>query len=343
MLATAVFVLPFLIEDKPQSDPFSLICMYISYAFALQGLIHLTGYLYMPFGEWVLSTKPPEVQAEFNNPAKGLQRFRGYALTGSTFFELPCAYGIAFIAYMRLQLVEGQQYIKGYMSYVVFFLLIIGIMLSGRTGFVGVVMGIIFYFIFKVDPVNIMYNVFRKMIVFVPIIVGAFFILLTPSQRRGFEEDIFPFAFEMFYNLESKGEFTTGSTDATLSFYYPLRDETLMLGHGNDPQAVSFGYPFTDAGYMRTLIYGGVPLLFIMLFYQYLYFQLPLSFAKARASWLDYLMFLSMFICIILYHIKDNALGMQHLTEVLFILLGFSYLLSEVKNDNKERIIANYR
>ncbi|MDR1764350.1 MAG: hypothetical protein LBR64_10455 [Dysgonamonadaceae bacterium] len=335
MLLTMVYITPLLLDGEEESNAYNLACKYLAYAFAVQGVIHLTGYIYTPFGEWILSTKPPEVIARFNNAASGLQRFRGYALTGSLFFELPAAYGIAFIAFVRLMLSDAAKQIPRYMPYFVFFFLIVGIMLSGRTGFIGVGIGIAFYFIFVKDPVSIIYNMAKRTLVIIPVLLIVFFFVLTPQKRKGFIDDVFPFAFEFMYRFSETGELGTRSTDATIAFYFPLNDDTLIYGIGADPQRVSSGYPFTDAGYMRTLIYGGVPLLIMLFIYQYLYFHTPLVYARRERSWLDILLFLSMFFCISVYHIKDLALGTQHISEVQFLLLGFTYILSCETSEEK--------
>jgi hypothetical protein len=130
-----------------------------------------------------------------------------------------------------------------------------------------------------------------------------------------------------------KGSLSTGSSNVTFSFYYPLRDETLLWGHGiEDLWAIGNLYSFTDAGYMRSIIFGGVPFLICLVTYQFLYFLLPLRVAASRGrekeNRMDVYCFLFLFAYILILHIKDNALGIQHLTEVLFLFIGFSYLVN---------------
>lgn len=331
MLFAVIFAFPIFVEGD-KSNAYEKVLTIICYTFALQGLIHLSGYLFPAWGDYLISIKPQDLQDLIYDPERNVDLFRGYALSGSIFFELPSAYGVAVIMFIRLQLIEGQEYITGYKSFIVFLLLISGIMLSGRIGFVGVGIGVVLYFFFIKDPVIALKRVIKSSLVFIPVILIIYFLILTPAQRWSFQEELFPFAFEFFYNYEETGELRTHSSDATLySFYYPLMDETLIKGHGIDNiyQLLRM-YPFTDAGYMKSLLFGGIPYLICLLIYQFLYFYQPISIASkinTKESKIDLIFFISLYVYILLLHYKDVALGMQHLTEVLFLSIGLSYLI----------------
>jgi hypothetical protein len=337
MLFALVYALPLFIEDR-ESEAFELASLYICYAYALQGLIHLTGYLYQPFGDFIVSIKPEELQDMLMNPDHTeIINFRGYALTGSLFFELPAAYGLAFLMFIRLQLVENQRYLTGFKAYAVFFLMLIGIILSGRTGFIGVAVGIVLYFVFVQDPIVIFVSLLKKAIFAIPVLLFIYFFLLTASQKQGLQDDVFPFAFEAFYNVTEGKEFRTMSTDATISFYFPLKDITLVVGEGADGFSVGTSYTSIDAGYMRTLIYGGLPFLIIMLIYQYLYFSIPISLARAyktQKERIAFLCFIFSFIYILLLHIKDTALGTLQGMETMYLFLGATFIIQYYKQES---------
>jgi hypothetical protein len=331
MLCSLIYILPILIEEK-ESCAFEEAIVLICCIFALQGFIHFSGYLIPSFGEFILSLKPEAFRIALEDPTKNINHFRGYSLSGSVYFELPSAYGVAFILFVRLQLMEGQKYLTGYRSYIVFLLFIAGIMLSGRVGFVGIGVGAIFYFLFTKNPVAFLVRIVRNLIIFSPFLLIIWFLILSPSQRADFENNVFPYAFEFFYRFAETREIGTWSSDVTFkAFYFPLRDDTLLWGHGTDNiYGLLDTYTFTDAGYMRSLMFGGIPFLACLLIYQFLYFSKPIKVASLyqnRESRLDLYCFVFLYIYILILHIKDYALGSQHLTEVLFLYVGISYLI----------------
>jgi len=328
MLASFIFSLPFFIEDE-EGEAYEKMIVLICYAFALQGLIHLAGYLYTPFGDFIYSLKPAGFKEYMENPEYGIDKFRGYALTGSIFFELPAAYGAVCIMFFRLQLIEGQKHLTGLKSYIVLLFLIAGISLSGRTGFVGAFMGL---FLFSVFSFNRFYTWVRnvwKIILAIAFALVFFYFLLSQGQQNKLSDEVFPFAFEAYYNYRDYGTLSTGSSDQLEHHYYPLRDETLLSGHGAPSGAISM-YRGSDAGYMNALIFGGVLYLLCLSIYQYLYCAAPL-FLTRRMDTLenkqDFLFFILLFAYMFILEYKADSLGTQHITEVLLLAVGSTYMI----------------
>jgi hypothetical protein len=341
MLIALIYALPLLIEEGQELEAFNVASQIICYAFALQGLIHLIGFLNNDFGDYILSLQPQDVQDRVFDPGRNIKVYRAYALTGSAFFELPCAYGVAAILFMRLKLIEdGYRYFPKHIDYIIFALILAGIMLSGRIGFIGIILSGFLYFIFVSDPIVILNRIFRRSIVFVPVFLFFYFFIFSESQRVSFEEELFPFAFEFYYNFRDTGKLRTVSSDATIeAFYFPLKENTLVWGHGTGSRELLDIYNFTDAGYMRTLMYGGIPLLLILIFYQYLYFHIPMSIAredKTRENNVNFYCFLLLFLYMLMVHYKDNALGLQHITETLFLFAGSTCFIQYGENRNLE-------
>jgi hypothetical protein len=329
ILCTLIYVFPILMDEK-KSNVYEEAMLIICYIFAIQGLIHLCAYLIPPFGDFILSLRPEEFREAMLG--RKIELFRWYALSGSIFFELPSAYGVAFILFVRLQLIEGQKYLTGYRSYIVLTLIVVGIFLTGRVGLVGIGAGIMLYFVCVKDPVTIFAHIVKNVVFFSPLLLIGWFFLLSPSQRSSIEAELFPYAFEMFYNLERTGKMSTASSDATFyAFYYPLNDDTLFWGEGTDDvYEVLDKYNFTDAGYMRSILIGGIPYLICLLIYQFLYFSMPIKMAsryREKENRDDKYCFLCLFFYILVLHVKDMALGTQYLSEVLFLYISFSYLI----------------
>jgi hypothetical protein len=338
MLLALVYAFPLLIEgnEKTAYEEASFI---LCYAFALQGAIHLAGFLIPSVGDFLFNMKPEGVRTAILDPNRNIDLFRAYALTGSFFFELPAAYGVACVMFFRIQLMEGQRYITGYKSYIIFFLLIMGISLSGRTGFVGLFLGLAWYLFFAYNRLGAILKTALKVSVGYVVLLSAFYLFLSPKQQNSFLNDLFPFAFEAYFNYTEKGQFRTASTDVTMQlFYYPLEDQTYAWGHGLI-SGEHHSYRHTDAGYMNALIYGGIPYLLILLVYQALYFIRPSVIAYKRNTkedTIDLFCFILLFIYMLILEYKDTALGTQHITEVIFLFLGGSYLIQYyVNQENK--------
>ncbi|MCL1938760.1 MAG: hypothetical protein FWF52_10235 [Candidatus Azobacteroides sp.] len=337
MLLALVYVLPLLIEGN-EKTAYEEAAFILCYAFALQGAIHLTGFLVPPVGDFLFDMKPEGTKAAILDPSANIDKFRAYALTGSIFFELPSAYGVACIMFLRIQLMEDQQYITSYKSYAIFFLLIIGICLSGRTGFVGIALGLVWYLFFAYNKLGAIFKTGVRVLAGYVVLLCAFYLFLSPKQQASFVDDLFPFAFEMYYNYVDEGQLRTASTDVTMkNFYYPLEDKTLLYGDGVGSREHQF-YKGTDAGYMNALIYGGIPYLLVLLVYQALYFIQPVSVAykrNTRENMIDLSCFVLLYIYMLILEYKDTALGTQHLTEVIFLFLGSCYLIKYYENQEE--------
>jgi membrane protein insertase Oxa1/YidC/SpoIIIJ len=170
----------------------------------------------------------------------------------------------------------------------------------------------------------------KRVLIFAPFLLFFYYVLLNSGQRISIENGLFRFAFEAVYNWMETGNFVTSSSNVTLqAFYFPLNDETIAFGHGIDGMSSGI-YTWTDAGYMRNLIFGGVGYLAVLIIYQALYFIQPISVAKSRKDEkegrIDMVFFIILFLFILIVHVKDNALGLQHLTETMYVLLGSTYL-----------------
>lgn len=339
MLFAMIYALPLLIKGE-EEVAFERISVIICYTFALQGLIHLTGFLVPAVGDFLFEMKPIELQRAVMNPDNHIARFRAYSMTGSVFFELPAAYGVAAILFFRLMLYKDQQYITGWRTFIITFFILAGISLSGRTGFIGFGVGLGLWLLFNYKRiVHVLLQNAGKIIIIVAFFTVTFNFIISPSQRQAFNDDLFPYAFEFYYNWRDHGRLSTTSSDINFSeeFYYPMRDETLFAGHGLERDELELvGYNSTDAGYMRSIMFGGIPFLLCLIFYQGLFFYKPLLVSNSggtRASEKDFWCFLFLFIYMFFLHLKENAMGIVHIVETLYIAAGSSYLIRYYSRD----------
>jgi hypothetical protein len=342
MVWAMIYALPLLIEGK-ESTAFEEICLVICYTFALQGLIHLTGYLYEPLGEYLYEMKPEGIKEKVLDPKFNVDKFRLYCLSGIVFVELVAAYGVAFMLFFRLQLVDSNyRYFNGWKKYVILFFMIAGTSLAGRTGFVGLGLGLLLWFIFS----------FSRIFVFIKqnfwgltgvslIVVLAYSFLLSPNQRQMFNDEVFPFAFEWYYNYMDYGTFSVTSLDAMEQQYYYLHDETLIQGHGATFDIVTMYSP-TDAGYMNNLIFGGIPYLLSLIIYQSMYFIYPILIAgrkKYFSNRVDAVLFLLFFFYIFLLNYKTTTIGTLHIVESLLVVAGSTYIIQSFLQNKQNELV----
>jgi hypothetical protein len=336
MLFTLIYTLPILIKDEASAfeEASSLIC----YAFALQGLIHIIGFSIPSVGDFMVEMQPIEIQNKVEN--SGVDRFRLYALTGSIFFELPAAYGVASVLFFRLQLIDNQKYISGLKSYIICFLLIAGISLSGRTGFVGFFLGLFLYVFYRFGRINNFIKNTWKLAIASILLLGFFYFTLPSKIQNALTEEVFPFAFEAYYNYVDEGSVSTASTDVLEDYhYYPLDTRTWLVGEG--VVADESRYHGSDAGYMNNLIFGGIPFFICLFIYQCLYFNRPLSISKRNGTpdgRMDYFCFLILFAYILVLNYKSSSLGTLHIVEVLYLFAGISYIIRHNHEEDYEII-----
>jgi len=332
MMWAIVFALPLLIEGK-ESTAFEELAVIICYAYAIQGAISITAYLYEPLGDFLFEMKPEAIKESVLNPAANLDKFRLYNLSGILFVELTAAYGIAFILFFWFQLTSDHSLLSGWKKYMVLFFIFLGTILSGRTGFIGLLMGLGGWLFFSYGRIfTFLRHNLGYVIGFILILMFSYNILLSGKQRQSFDDEVFPFAFEWYYNYRDYGKLEVNSLDATTDqHYFYLYDETLLKGHGVTAFAHANPlYPHSDAGYINDLVFGGIPFLICLLIYQSLYFIRPIAIAKKRNLHKDRVciaFLLLFFLYILILEIKTPALGSLHVAETMFIAIGSCYII----------------
>jgi len=327
MLCCLIFALPVLIEEKAKAfeDAILIICG----AFALQGFIHTLGFLIAPVGDFLFSLQPERLQDMANDPARNVDRFRFYAITGSPFFELPAAYGVACIMFFRMQLMPDQNYLRGWKAFVIMLLMIMGISLSGRTGFIGFGLGLSLYVIFNWNDFSQMWRNVVKITGGFLLVLIIFFIALTPAQKDSIANKLLPFAFEAYYNWRGTGRISTASSDVLEYHYYLIDSETMLWGRGGGSDD-NVGFTHTDAGYMNDIIYGGIFYFLLLAVYQFLYFRQPMKVSReqnSRAGDIDFFCFLLLLAHMFILEYKATSVGTIHIVEVLLLYIGFTYLI----------------
>lgn len=324
LLLCLIFILPFILNGNKE-NPFEYVCRIIFFTYALQGFIQFSGYVYEPLGDFLINMKDEWMQERLKD-----HRFRGLALTGSPFFELPCGMGMAFIIFFKL-LISGMQKSKALQifEYAGFLFVFIGSMLSGRTAFIGLLMGIVMYLFFKSVKRPKISSLIKSVFLFLVLVV-AFQLFSYTSFGRKLSDEVFPFAFELKYNYDETGELTSNSTTALNDMYFMPAFKTFMIGDGYYTNKSGGGYYMqVDAGYMRQILFGGIVLFTCLFIYQMLYVYRPMTLAIRQDSNMgfnDFMLFFSLFAFILIANYKGEALGRMQQLQVILLLLGNGFL-----------------
>jgi len=329
MLGSVIFALPLFFEKK-EATALEEISVIICYTFALQGVISLAAYLYLPLGNYLFEMKPDTVKETALDPAATLPIFRLYNLSGTIFVELTAAFGVAFIVYFWLMLRDNQSYVSGWKKYLIFVFIFMGTAFAGRTGFIGLVMGLGGWIFFSFTKVFTFIKRNAMYLIGFPLFLALTYnFVLTDKQRQSFSNDLFPFAFEWYYNYRDYGKLEVNSVEATPYHYFYLYDKTLLTGHGIDAFGGHSIYHHSDAGYINTLVFGGIPLLLCLIIYQSLYLITPINIAQktnSRDSQINLGFFVLIFIYIFIVEVKAPTAGYMHLIEVMYLALGSGYV-----------------
>lgn len=294
-----------------------LIIIYI-----IQSLIILGAFMSPNFLEIVRSFQYENAQ-EFADNYLEQQIFRGMALSGDLFFGLASSFGFALILTMYEYIKSAQFH---YM--LAFILLTIASFFVGRTSLVGFGIAIILYFI---SPIHHKIKSFVRIVFALFAIIAIVYVLLPYNVKTVLNENIFPYALEMFYNLDEGDGLSTNSTSELYDMLEsPISLSTFLLGDGQFTSSTGEYYMQVDVGYFRQLYFSGIfYVLFSIAIIVYMIFPLNISGLKIRFFnslqqvktdfYLD--------VCILGYFLilQIKGLAMMHGKE-LMVLLMFYFL-----------------
>lgn len=237
--------------------------------------------------------------------------FRGLALSGDQFYGLTICFGLISIIVMKLYETSKMIWI------VVYFMLFAANMFVGRTGFLGFAAALGYLFISKK---NGKFKLILKMAIFTILTIVVLYQLLPSSLKEILDESVFAYAFQLFYNYNSGGTFSTSSTDRVLEMWeLEIPFLTMLLGDGRFLNADGSYYGHVDIGYLRQILYGGIGFLMFSIvccFKILTNYSHVLSFKKYK---FEYVIFL--------YLLATHAKGLcfMYCPEMMMIILFYYY------------------
>ena len=224
------------------------------------------------------------------------------------------------------------------LDYAKIFLIVFSIIISGRTGFVGLGFATA-VFIFKTVRYQAFISFLKKASVVIGVVYGLYMAtaFVLPNVYSSINNNLLPWAFEFYYNFMETGEFSTDSSDQlNESHYYALPDKTIVYGDGKYVRPDGFYYGLTDAGYMRQTLYFGVIgiLIFAVIYIRIAY----INFTRLSANYnfivpsIAFLLFVA--------HYKGDVFTNSLILNRTFYVLGIGFILYMLKAEDEQRLHA---
>lgn len=255
---------------------------------------------------------------------------RGFGLAASVGGQLSAIQGIILILIVYLFLIRKFSFLKAYL----FFLMVLpSLVLTGRSGFSGLVLSLLFLvfylfwsFIFK----PVMFS--RSLLFLCLLLISLYFSLLLVIDDTTFSNH----AFEFFHSQSNSLVESTKSTDVLINkMHFMVNNWTFLLGDGRLIGEDGLSYQHTDAGYMRQILLYGMPgLLMALTFY---FYPLFFIFQRSKLSLDLFVSFLILFNLLIL-QLKDNIIFGSFVTKPYFWVTLHLWLKSNEPLKNRESL-----
>lgn len=300
---------------------------FIIVAFLIQSVIEWLGLLSPTVKSLIYMTKSAST-IRIANQYGGI---RGLSLAGSSFFGLAVAFGLVYILFFsNYNTLFGKHRI---VKLFCFFLLLSGTFFAGRTGVVGLLLACIWGVARFVAGKSKIDGIFAVQVaVIVAVGFAVFFIIAHyfKDANAVFKKIsyLYNYVFEALISLfRGKGLSTTSTAELFGEMYFRVPIKTLLIGDGyyTDPVTGAY-YMNTDSGYMRVILYTGLPGLAILFWFQYKLFCLGDMDRRTRIlCWLF----------MIILQIKGEAIGFSMILQSVLLL---SVLQRAVYGDSKARV-----
>lgn len=234
---------------------------------------------------------------------------------------------------------KGMDTLVRMLLYIISFaVLIISILLSGRTGFVIFAVGAWLIFSNKILVFSINRKLFFRVLFVLSMLLLIIITLFTFLESSQYSRLFFR-AFELVINLVSHGEISSGSTDDLLTMYFlPDAKNQLLFGDGNFGRSESLPFLHSDVGYVRILFGGGVLGLFILflpVFIMYLYLYFKVKVVECRFV-LNFIFITFVVVNFKVLFVFPSSLGIK----LLYLFFVF-FICSEDRYDSKLNLQNN--
>lgn len=237
----------------------------IVYIFVIQSIVEVFAFLSPQIASIIHMTYAPGYAEIIYEQYGGV---RGLALTGSAGWGLAVGYGFAFLFYVKSFIVSQKITL---FNIIIGLLLVLGTFFAGRSGFLGAILGIVYY-LFSTE--RILKKFKSIFIIFFSIIFIILLVYISfPSFVELLVDKVFPFVFEFYYHYKDSGKVQTWSTNRLMEMWsIPISEKTMIIGDGlfMDSSGDHY-YMRTDVGFVRNTLFGGIFFtLLIVVYHSYL-------------------------------------------------------------------------
>lgn len=247
--------------------------------------------------------------------------FRGLALSGDQFYGLTASFGLISIIVMKLYVDTSRHLWIG-----VFIILFAANMFVGRTGFVGFAAAFAYLFVCKN---NGRFKLILKVCLFTILTIGVIYLLLPQTIKDILDESVFAYAFQIFYNYNDSGSFSTSSSDRVAEMWQlDISFLTMLVGDGRVTNANGSYYGNVDVGYLRQILYGGI---FYLLLSIYMTYKILMNYKniyihrgfRIKINVSRYKFEIIVFLYLLVTHAK--GLSFMYCPEIMMIILYYFY------------------
>lgn len=259
----------------------------------------------------------------------GYQGSRGLGLSGSIAFGLAVTLAqLLYIVFCLKLIIQNNKLTVA--DYIILIFTAIAVLSAGRTAIAGVGIFLLSYLLIS-SKENRWFSII-KFVFLVPLSVVLFSIFLLQLDIPSISRYIF-YVFQPIQHFIDYGNFGVSSLQGLEDMYYVPPQETILIGDARYSNLNGSGYYMSvDAGYMRFLLFFGLPLsvlfysIWIALFY-YNYARLKTITPNSSIS------FFSILILSFIFQYKGEFIFVAvAFNKILFIYLFYSYLLKSKKN-----------
>lgn len=176
---------------------------------------------------------------------------RGLALAGDQFFGLASLYGFVYLFGIRYMMK-----CKSLGIFLIFMILFFATSFVGRTSYLGLLASLVIFFFSTLNYSKRMY--FKYILIFMSLLFVTYSIFLPADLIDLLNENVFPYAFELFYNWFNGNGLHSASSDQLIDMLSINIDlSTYIIGDGRFVGINGGYYRRTDSGYLRLFLYGG--------------------------------------------------------------------------------------
>jgi hypothetical protein len=247
---------------------------------------------------------------------------RGLALTSAPGWGLSVGFGLSFLFYIKSYIINKK---INFISIVIGLVLILGTFFSGRSGFIGAIIGLLYYF-FARDKTRLKVRNIMYAIILILVVILASLIIL-PKFVDLLIERVFPFVFEFYYKYESTGILQTNSTNVFKKMWsISIEGKDILFGTGLfTDSATGEYYRGVDIGYLRNLLYGGIPLFILLIIFQIHIGRMKFITLKFL-SYNNKLFIVTLFLCMFVFEAKAMAVGFLKYQYTILIFYHLSLI-----------------